>query len=172
MKAESSDPPRSEESMAGHEVLFRALLNRKTERLEDVPQIAEDAGVTEDQIFKWTRPPETAKNRKGTGRRNPIDYFMKLLRAVYMSRPAKARLILKYVLAQFAEWEERQGREGLLVVWPKEIDANESDTDQKRRRAEGRVEEVKEGEEGREESHAVSQPGRSDKRKSCSARSY
>ena len=135
MGTEPSDPPRSEQSMAGYEVLYQALLNRDTGRLEDVPQIAEDAGATEDQIFKWTRPPETAKNRKGTGRRNPIDYFMKLLRAVYMSRPAAARFVLKYVLAQFAEWEERQGRKGLLVVWPKEIDANENEADQKRSRA-------------------------------------
>lgn len=131
MGTEPSDPPRSEIQMPGYEVLFQALLNREKGRLEDVPQIAEDAGTTEDQIFKWTRPPETAKNRKGTGRRNPIDYFLRLLRAVYMSRPAAARFILKYVLAQFAEWEERQGRKGLLVLWPKEIDPDESSIDQK-----------------------------------------
>lgn len=139
MGTEPSDPPRSEESMAGYEVLFQALLNRKTGRLEDVAQIAEDAGVTEDQIFKWTRPPETAKNRKGTGRKNPIDYFLRLLRAVYMSRPGEARFILKYVLAQFAEWEERQGRKGLMVVWPKEVDGDESEADQEERRDSARA---------------------------------
>lgn len=113
-------------------MLTQALTNPKTGRLEDIGQVAEDAGATLDTVYKWMRRPSEKSNPNSTGRKNPIDYFLRLLRAVYTASPKGARLILKYVLAEFAKLEAKHGREGLMVVWPKEKNG-ESEADQKRR---------------------------------------
>jgi hypothetical protein len=129
--------------MAGYEVLTRALTGPDTGRLEDVSQVAEDAGVSEDQMYKWMRRPLRSDDRKATGRRNPIDYFLKLLRAVYLTTPWGARLIIQYVLSEFARLEAKHGHEGpLMVAWPSRSqkgkgDESESEADQEKRHRAG-----------------------------------
>lgn len=126
-------PLRSEQEMAiGWQVLERALTNPHTNRLDDIAQVAEDAGVSEDTLYKWLRRPSRKSDPNATGRKNPIDYFLRLLRAVYAATPAGARLILKCVLAEFARLEMKHGRSSpFLVVWPTQSENhNAGETDQ------------------------------------------
>jgi hypothetical protein len=122
---------------AGWRVLERALTNPDTGILEDISEVAEDAGVSEDTVYKWIRRPSRKKDPKATGRKNPIDYFLRLLRAVYLTTPWGARLIMRYVLSEFARLEAKHGHEGpILVAWPslekKGKADEESSTDQKK----------------------------------------
>ncbi len=103
----------------GWQVLEQALTNPRTGRLEDIAQVAEDTGVSEDLMYRWLRRPSRKSDPNATGRRNPIDYVLRLIRAVYLISPWGARLIVKCILSEFARLEANNGRTGpLMVAWP------------------------------------------------------
>jgi hypothetical protein len=122
--------------MAGYEVLAEALKNPETGRLEDVSAVAEAAGVSDDTMYRWLRRPSQQSDPNATGRKNPIDYFLRLLRAVYTVSPCGARLIIRYILGEFARLEAKHGHEGpLLVAWPSGSRNEKSEVDQEGRGA-------------------------------------
>jgi hypothetical protein len=111
----------------GWKLLEQSLTNPDTDRLEGIAQVAEDAGVSEDTMYRWIRRPSQKSDPNSTGRKNPIDYFLRLLRAVYAFTPRGARLIVGAVVKEFARLEERHGHPASFSLRQFEEDLKEID---------------------------------------------
>src|SRR5262249_60772904 len=68
-----------------------------------------DAGVCEDLMYRWLRRPSRKSDPNATGRRNPIDYVLRLIRAVYLVTPRGARYIRDCIVSEFARLEAKHG---------------------------------------------------------------
>lgn len=109
----------------GWALLERALTNEKTGKLEGVAEVAQLIGVSEDLLYRWMRRPLTSDSPSETGRRNPVDYFLRLLWAVYIESPNGARLIVNHVVSEFARLEAKHGHAAPLNLAQVEDDLRE-----------------------------------------------
>ncbi len=97
-------PSRGSKEMEGWKVLRRALRGR------DKAEFAEMMDVHVDTVKRWTREPLTAEEQQATGRRNPIDYFLRLVYALYAISPEGAELVFDRVDRARALLRKRHGR--------------------------------------------------------------
>ena len=109
--ANESDPPRASKDMDGYKVFRQAVPEND---LWAITELRKLLGVSIDTIYRWMRPPSTAKKPKDTGRRNPIDYCGQLLVALYGVSPEKAELVFDAFDDLRAELRARHGRASKL----------------------------------------------------------
>lgn len=74
-------------------------------------EVAEEMGnVTLDTVHRWMRAPLSTENPNATGRANPIDYVLRLIKAVHKVNPGGPREIADIIVSEAARLEgERDG---------------------------------------------------------------
>jgi len=90
--------------MDGWKVLRRALADDGAEEL------AELLGVHPDTVYKWCRRPSKVDDPKGTGRRNPIDYFLRLVTELYAMNAEGAEIVFDRIDHARAVLRKNYGR--------------------------------------------------------------
>jgi len=105
-------PPRAEEvPMAkGWEVLSRAIPYGEAE------EVAEGMNVSLDIVHRWMRPPSTAEEPTATGRRNPIDYALRLMKEVHSVNPEGAHLIVDAFVSGLAKLERKRSGQVIPIA--------------------------------------------------------
>lgn len=76
----------------------------------EADEIAALMGVSEDTVHRWCRKPLSNEDHNATGRRNPIDYFLRLINALYARHPEGAEMVFDRVLHERAVLRKRHGR--------------------------------------------------------------
>lgn len=109
-------PLRAEVQMPkGWEVLAMAIPYGKAE------DVAEGMHVSHDTVHRWMRRPNSDEDPNATGRRNPIDYALRLIREVDDVNPPGAELIVDAFISGLAQLKQQRGRAD--VVPAAEIEA-------------------------------------------------
>ncbi len=100
-------PTRAWTDMDGWRVLDEAIPRGEAD------EIAALMGVSEDTVNRWRRRPLSSEDHNATGRRNPIDYFLRLINALYVRNPEGAEKVLDRVMHERAVLRKRHGRGAL-----------------------------------------------------------
>lgn len=90
--------------MNGWQVLEEAIPRGEAD------EIAALMGVSEDTVHRWCRRPLSTEDHNATGRRNPIDYFLRLINALYARNPEGAEMVLDRIAHEQAMLRKRHGR--------------------------------------------------------------
>lgn len=90
--------------MNGWEVLSGAIPRGEAD------DIAVLMGVSQNTIQKWCREPLSDEEPEATGRRNPVDYFLRLVNALYARHPEGAEMVFDRVQHERAVLRKRHGR--------------------------------------------------------------
>lgn len=75
----------------------------------EADEIAALMSVSEDTINRWCRKPLSDEDHDATGRRNPVDYFLRLLNALYVRNPEGAKKVFDRIMHERATLRQRQG---------------------------------------------------------------
>jgi hypothetical protein len=102
----NGDPVRANKEMDGWKVLVKSLPDGEPLTVE---MFAELMGVSVDLVYRWQRRPLTSEEPDSTGRRNPIDYFGRLVCALYAVNPEGAELVFEWADHLRAELRARHG---------------------------------------------------------------
>lgn len=73
-------------------------------------EIAAPLGVSSDTIRRWYREPLSDEDPNATGRRNPVDYFIRLVNALYARHPEGAEMVFDRIQHERAVLRKRHGR--------------------------------------------------------------
>ena len=98
---------RASKDMDGWKVIRKAVPKGD---LWAITELSKLTGVSIDTLYRWMRPPSTAKKPKATGRRNPVDYIGQFLCALYVVRPEGAEEIFDAFDNLRAKLRARHGR--------------------------------------------------------------
>lgn len=90
--------------MNGWQVLDEAIPRGEAD------EIAALMGVSENTIQRWCRKPLSDEDHDATGRRNPVDYFLRLINALYVRNPQGAELVIDRIMSERAVLRKRHGR--------------------------------------------------------------
>lgn len=85
------------------------VLNEAIPRGE-ADEIAAPLGVSSDTIRRWCREPLSDEDPNATGRRNPVDYFLRLVNALYARHPEGAEMVFDRIQHERAVLRKRHGR--------------------------------------------------------------
>lgn len=81
-------------------------------------EVAEEMGVSLDTMHRWMRAPLSSENQNATGRVNPIDYLVRLIKAVDRVIPGGGDEIAAAIVSVVVELDSKRGSQ-----MPAEIEA-------------------------------------------------
>ncbi len=71
-------------------------------------EVSEEMSVSLDTVHRWMRMPLSSENQSATGRVNPIDYAVRLIKAVHKVNPDETHEIVDVFVSALAELEAKR----------------------------------------------------------------